>query len=416
VDVTLYGSANVSSGVGINMGVGERRAAARIGTVADARRLARRRVPGPVWDYLEGGAGAETTLRANIDAYEQVQFRPRVAASPGSPAPDLRTTVLGTEVSMPLLLSPVGFTRMMDPAGDVAAASAAGAAGTAFTLSSMSGHSIAEVAGAATGPAWFQLYLLGGRAGAEQLVDRAQKAGYRALLVTVDTPVPGNRERDLRHGLSPPLRLDRRTIVKMAPRVLSHPRWLIDLARDRFQLELVNASSLELDGRPLSAADALFHWIASPARWEDFAWLRERWDGPIAAKGVLTGDDARRALDAGADAVVVSNHGGRQLDSVASSVSALVEVVAAVGDRAEVLVDGGVRRGADVVKALALGAKAAMAGRAWAYGLAAAGRAGVDRILALLRQDIDRTMRLAGAATVADIDRSLVRVPAGWEH
>ena len=397
------------------MGVGEKRTAKRIRTVADARRLARRRVPGPVWDYIEGGAGAETTRRANVDAFEQIQFRPRVAASRGAPPPDLSTTVLGTDVSMPLLLSPVGFTRMMDPAGDVAAARAAGAAGTVVSLSSLSGHGIAEVAAAATGPAWFQLYLLGGRQGAEQLIERAQKAGYRALLVTVDTPVPGNRERDLRHGLSPPLRLDRRTIVKMAPRVLPHPRWLVDAARDRFRLELVNASSLEVDGKCVSAADALFHWIASPAQWEDFAWLRDAWDGPIAAKGVHTGDDARRAVDAGADAVIVSNHGGRQLDSVAPSVAALVEVVAAVGDRVEVLVDGGVRRGADVVKAVALGARAAMAGRAWAYGLAAAGQAGIERVLAILRQDIDRTMRLAGAATVADVDRTLVRIPPEWE-
>ena len=413
-DATLYGSLRVRLEIGTNVGVGERRAAARIGTVSDARRLARRRLPGPVWDYLEGGAGAERTLRANVDAFEQVEFRPRVAASPGTPAPDLTTTVLGTQVSMPLLLSPVGFTRMMDPAGDVAAASAAGAAGTIATLSSLSGHTIAEVGAAATGPAWFQLYLLGGRPGAEQLVDRAQKAGYRALVVTVDTPVPGNRERDLRHGLSPPLRLDRRTITKMAPRVLPHPRWLVDAARDHFQLDLVNASSLVLDGKALSAADALFHWIASPARWEDFAWLREQWDGPMAAKGLLTADDARRAVDAGVDAVIVSNHGGRQLDAVAPSIAALIEVVAAVGDHVEVLVDGGVRRGADVVKAVALGAKAAMAGRAWAYGLAAGGRPGIDRVLTLLRQDIDRTMRLVGAATVADIDRTLVRTPVEW--
>ncbi|HUI03697.1 MAG TPA: alpha-hydroxy acid oxidase, partial [Acidimicrobiales bacterium] len=205
--------------------------AARIGTVADARRLARRRLPGPVWDYIEGGAGAEATVQANVDAFGLVQFRPRMAASPGVPAPDLSTRVLGTDVSMPLLLSPVGFTRMMDPAGDVAAAQAAAAAGTVVSLSSLSGHSIAEVGEAGAGPAWFQLYMLGGRAGAEQLVDRAKKAGYRALLVTVDTPIPGNRERDLRHGLSPPLRLDRRTILKMLPRVVRHPRWLLDTAR-----------------------------------------------------------------------------------------------------------------------------------------------------------------------------------------
>jgi isopentenyl diphosphate isomerase/L-lactate dehydrogenase-like FMN-dependent dehydrogenase len=396
------------------MGVGERRAAARIKTVADARRLARRRVPGPVWDYIEGGAGSETTLRANIEAFEQVQFLPRVGAVPGA-APDLTTSVLGIPVSMPLLLSPVGFTRMMDPSGDVTAAQAAGAAGTIATLSSMSGHTIAEVAAAATGPAWFQLYFLGGRAGAEQLVDRAKQAGYRALLVTLDTPMPGNRERDSRHGLSPPLRLDRRTITKMAPRVLSHPRWLFDAARDRFQLDLVNTTSLELGGRTMSSLEALLHWLAYPARWEDFSWLREQWDGPIMAKGLLTADDARRAVDAGADGVVVSNHGGRQLDSVDPTIASVVRVVKAVGDQVEVFVDGGIRRGADVVKAVALGAKAAMVGRAWAYGLAAAGRPGVERVLALLRQDIDRTMRLAGATSVAEIDRSLVRIPAEWE-
>jgi L-lactate dehydrogenase (cytochrome) len=396
------------------VGVGEKRAAARIRTLADARRLARRRVPGPVWDYIEGGAGSETTLRANVDAFSEVQFLPRVGAVPGA-APDLTTSVLGMPVSMPLLLSPVGFTRMMDPSGDVTATAAAGAAGTIATLSSMSGHTIDEVAAAATGPAWFQLYFLGGRAGAEQLVERAKHAGYRALLVTLDTPMPGNRERDSRHGLSPPLRLDRRTVTKMAPRVITHPRWLFDAARDRFQLDLVNTTSIETGGRMMTSLEALLHWLAYPARWEDFGWLRERWDGPILAKGLLTADDARRAVDAGADGVVVSNHGGRQLDSVDPTIAALVPVVKAVGDQVEIFIDGGIRRGADVVKAVALGAKAAMVGRAWAYGLAAAGRPGVDRVLALLRQDIDRTMRLAGAKNVAEIDRSLVRVPPEWE-
>jgi isopentenyl diphosphate isomerase/L-lactate dehydrogenase-like FMN-dependent dehydrogenase len=395
------------------MGIGEGWAAARIRTVADARRLAGRRVPGPVWDYIEGGAGAETTLRANVAAYEQVQFLPRVGAVTGDP-PELATTVLGTPVSMPLLLSPVGFTRMMDPAGDLAAVGAAGAAGTVATLSSMSGHTIAEVAAAATGPVWFQLYFLGGRAGAEQLVERARKAGYRALVVTLDTPLPGNRERDSRHGLSPPLRLDRRTITKMAPRVVLHPRWLLDAARDRFSLDLINTTSLVVDGRTLTSLEALWHWLAYPARWDDFSWLREQWDGPIVAKGVLTADDARRAVDVGADAVIVSNHGGRQLDSVDPTVAALVPVVDAVGDQVEVLLDGGIRRGADVVKAVALGAKAAMVGRAWAYGLAAAGRAGVDRVLRILREDIDRTMRLVGATRVSELDRDLVRFPPSW--
>ncbi len=395
------------------MGIGEERAAARIRTVADARRLARRRVPGPVWDYIEGGAGAETTLRANVAAYEEVQFLPRVGAVTGAP-PELATTVLGTEVSMPLLLSPVGFTRMMDPAGDVAAAGAAGAAGTIATLSSMSGHTIAEVASAATGPLWFQLYFLGGRAGAEQLVERARKAGYRALVVTLDTPLPGNRERDSRHGLSPPLRLDRRTVTKMAPRVVLHPRWVLDAARDHFSLDLINTTTLVVDGRTLSSLEALWHWLAYPARWEDFSWLKEQWDGPVLAKGVLTADDARRAVDVGADGIIVSNHGGRQLDSVDPTVAALVPVVDAVGDQVEVLLDGGVRRGADVVKAVALGARAAMVGRAWAYGLAAAGRPGVDRVLRILRDDIDRTMRLVGATRVSELRRDLVRIPSTW--
>lgn len=396
------------------MGAGERRAAARIRTIADARRLAHRRVPGPVWDYIEGGAGAETTLRANIEAFELVQFLPRVGAVTGTP-PDLATRVLGTPVSMPLLLSPVGFTRMMNAAGDVAAAAAAGSAGTIATLSSMSGHTIDEVAAAATGPLWFQLYFLGGRAGAEQLVERAKKAGYQALVVTLDTPMPGNRERDSRHGLSPPLRLDRRTITKMAPRVLTHPGWLVDAARDRFSLDLVNTMSLERDGKAMSSLEALLHWLAYPAKWEDFVWLREQWDGPILAKGVLTADDARRAVAAGANAVVVSNHGGRQLDSVDATIAALARVVGAVGGEVEVYLDGGIRRGADVVKAVAIGAKAAMIGRAWVYGLAAGGRSGIDQVLRLLRQDIDRTMRLAGVRSVAEIDRSLVRIPAEWE-
>jgi isopentenyl diphosphate isomerase/L-lactate dehydrogenase-like FMN-dependent dehydrogenase len=391
--------------------VWQRRVAARIGTVEDARRLARRRLPRPVFDYIDGGAGSESTLRANHAAVEAIQFRPRMAATTGSPGPDLSTTVLGTPVSMPLLLAPVGFTRMMDPLGDVAGARAAVAAGTLFGLSSMSGHTIDEVARAAGSPQWFQLYFLGGRPGAEQLVERARKAGYSALVVTVDTQVPGNRERDLRYGLSPPLTVDRRSIRKMAPYVALHPRWLADLARDRFQLELVNAAGIDAGGRPMTAGEALIQWIVTPPRWEDFAWLREQFQGPVVAKGILSGEDARRAVDAGASAVVVSNHGGRQLDSVPATMTVLSEVLDAVSDQVEVYVDGGFRRGADVVKAVALGARAALIGRPWAYGLAAAGQPGVDRVLSIFRDDIDRTLRLLGAPSVAALDPDLVRAP-----
>jgi isopentenyl diphosphate isomerase/L-lactate dehydrogenase-like FMN-dependent dehydrogenase len=390
------------------------RAAKRIASVDDARRLARRRVPRVVFTYIDGGGGAGLTMRANRTAIESVQFRPQVGVTMGVPGPELATSVLGFDVSMPVLMSPVGSTRMMSPLGDVAGVRAAGKAGTIFTLSSMTGHEMGEVTAAATGPAWFQLYFFGGRPGAEQLVARAKAAGFSALVVTLDTQIPGNREREARVGLSPPIRLDRRTVVKMAPHVALRPGWLLDLVHDRFQLELVNTASIGPAGHPMSVPDALLHWIATPPRWEDFAWLREQWDGPILAKGIMTGDDAKRAVDAGADAVIVSNHGGRQLDSVPASLQSLVEVVDAVGGQVEVLVDGGFRRGEDVIKALALGARAAMVGRAWAYGLAAAGQPGVDRMLALLREDLDRTLRLLGCASVAALNRDHVRVPADW--
>lgn len=392
-------------------GLAQARTAARIRTVADACSLAKRRVPLAVFDYIDGGAADGSTIRANLESIASVQFRPRMGVTKGVPAPVLATSVLGVDVSMPILLSPIGFTRMMDPLGDVAGARSAGRAGTIFTLSSMSGHEMDEVMAAASQPAWFQLYFLGARAGAEQLVDRAQKAGFSGLVVTLDTQIPGNREREQRHGLGPPLKLDLRTIVKMAPQAAVRPRWLADIAHDRFQLKLVNAAALGTAESPMSADDALFHWIASPPTWEDFDWLREQWHGPILAKGILTGDDARRALDAGADAIIVSNHGGRQLDPVAAGLTALVEVVEAVGGRAEVLVDGGFRRGADVVKALALGARAVMVGRSWAYGLAAAGEPGIDRVLSILREDLDRTLRLLGCDSVTELDPSYLRVP-----
>jgi isopentenyl diphosphate isomerase/L-lactate dehydrogenase-like FMN-dependent dehydrogenase len=387
------------------------RTLSRLHTVADARRLARRRVPPVLFDYIDGGAGEERTLAANREAIEAVGFVPRMGVTAGAPGPDLTTTVLGTPVSMPLLVSPVGFTRMMDPAGDVAGVRAAGAAGTIFTLSSMSGHTIEEVAAAASGAIWFQLYFLGGRSGAEQLVARARDAGYGALVVTLDTQIPGNRERDYRYGLSPPLTLDHMTVMKMAPQAATHPWWLLDVVRDRFRLELVNATSIVADSRTLSVDEALMHWVSEPPLWEDFTWLREQFGGPVICKGIVTGDDARRAVDAGVSAIIVSNHGGRQLDGVAAGLPALVEVLEAVGDQVEVLVDGGFRRGADVVRAVALGARATMIGRPWAYGLAAAGEPGVARVLSILRQDIDRTLRLVGAPSVSLLDRTFVSPP-----
>jgi len=411
--------------------------ARRIHTVADARRIARRRVPRAVFDYIDGGAGRELTMGANERAFADVVLRPRMGQTAGVPGPCLATTVLGIPVDLPILLSPVGFTRMMDPLGDVAGAGGAGRAGTIFTLSSMSGHALRDVADAAreaSGPLggraglqdpdglevtkgrapWFQLYFLGGRAGAEQLVERARDAGFGALVVTMDTQLPGNRERDLRHGLSPPIELSRRNVLKLAPQVALRPSWLADLVADGFNLELVHAAELGPPGTPQGVPEALLNWILRPPVWDDFGWLKEVWQGKIVVKGVLTGDDARRALDAGADAVVVSNHGGRQLDGVPATLPALVEVVRACGDDLEVYVDGGIRRGSDVVRALALGARAAMIGRAWAYGLAAAGAPGVDRILSVLRTDLDRTLRLLGCASVGELSGEWATIPEEW--
>ena len=365
--------------------------------------------------YVEGGAGHERSLSANLAAIQAVQFLPRLGVTDSLP-PDLTTTVLGTEISMPLLLGPVGFTRMMHPAGDLAGVGAAGAAGTIFALSSMSGHSMEEVRDAATSATWFQLYFLGGREGAEQLVARARDGGFQAIVVTMDTQVPGDRRREARFDLSPPLKLNGKTILKMLPFVAVRPWWLLDHAIDRFQLELVQANGLTHEGATMTAQDALLQWIAAPPSWEDIAWIHQQFGGPVIVKGVLTADDARRAIAAGASAVIVSNHGGRQLDGVPPTFAVLADVVRAVGEDAEILVDGGIRSGADVVKAVALGAKAAMIGRAWAYGLCAAGQPGVERVLSLLREDIDRTMRLLGIASVDNIDGSIVIPPSEWSN
>ncbi|HEX4220126.1 MAG TPA: alpha-hydroxy acid oxidase [Acidimicrobiales bacterium] len=387
----------------------------RLTTVERARTLARRRVPRAVFDYLDGGAETESTMEANRAAMMAVGFRPRMGVTPGDPAPDISTTVLGRTLSMPVILGPVGFTRMMDRHGDVAAARAAGEAGTIFTLSSMSGHTMEEVAAAATGPAWFQLYFLGGRPGAAQLVERAQRAGFEALVVTMDTQIPGNRERESRNRVKPPLQMNLRNMVKFAPQVALHPDWLMEFARDRFQLDIVNATTMGPPEHPMSVEEALMWWTAAPPRWEDFSWLRQQWRGPIIAKGIVTGDDARRAVDCGVSAIVVSNHGGRQLDGMPATLPALVEVLDAVGDSVEVLVDGGVRRGSDVVRALSLGARAVMIGRAWAYGLAAAGEPGITAILSMLAGDFDRTLRLVGCDAATDLDRSFIRYPPGWD-
>ena len=385
-------------------------ASPRVLNIGDLREIARRRLPRAVFDYLDGGAEGEVTLRENCRIFEDVTFRPRNAVSLRDC--DLRTQVLGQNISLPVILAPVGYSRLMHPRGEVGAAAAAGAAGTAFVLSTISAHKLEDVKAASQGPVWYQLYLVGGRTVAEAAIDRARKAGFSALVVTIDTPVTGFRERDSRNGVKELLGGSFLSKIPHVPQVLKRPGWLASFLLDG---GVPNLENVVVPGKgPMPMLDVSTALAAAAVTWEDVRWIRQSWPGPIIVKGVLTAEDAERAVDEGAAAVSVSNHGGRQLDGVHASLRALPEVVAAINGRAEVLMDGGIRRGADVVKALALGARAVLIGRAYAYGLAAAGDAGVMRALDILREDIERTLRLLGCASVSGLNRSHVDIPESW--
>jgi len=385
-------------------------ASSRVVNVEDFRPIARRRLPKVVFDYLDGGAEGEVTLRENCRAFEEVTFRPRNAIPVGEVK--IGTRALGLDLSFPAMLAPVGYSRLMHPGGEVAAASAAGKAGTAYILSTISGHRLEDVKAASTGPVCYQLYLVGGRGASEAALERARKAGYSALVVTIDTPVAGLRERDYRNGMKELLSGTLFQKIPFAPQILMRPGWLAAYLRDGGVPALPN---IVVPGRgPMPLLDVTAALAQSAFVWEDLKWIRRSWPGSIAIKGVLTGEDARRAVDEGANAVIVSNHGGRQLDGVQASLRALPEIVEAVGGRAEVLMDGGVRRGSDVVKALCLGARAVLIGRAYAYALAAFGEAGVSRALSILMEDVSRTMKLLGCRSVAELDLSWVNVPASW--
>ena len=385
-------------------------ASPQVVSIYDFRPLARRRLPKAVFDYLDGGADAEITLRENCRAFDDIIFRPRCAVAFSECG--LKTSVLGFDLSFPAMLAPVGYSRLMHPGGEVAAASAAGKAGTGYILSTISGHALERVRAASGDPVFYQLYLMGGRGAAEAVIERAQKAGCSGLVVTIDTPVAGLRERDFRNGVKELLGTNPLAMIPFLPDVLSRPGWLIGFLRDGGVPRLAN---VVIPGKgPMEMVDVAAALAASAVQWDDLRWIREMWRGPIVVKGVLTGEDARRAVDEGAAAVSVSNHGGRQLDSVRPSIRALPEVVAAVNGQIEVWMDGGVRRGSDIVKALCLGARAVLCGRAYAYALSAAGEAGVTRALEILRADVERTLRLLGCPSVAALDRSYVEIPASW--
>ncbi|HVN69263.1 MAG TPA: alpha-hydroxy acid oxidase [Candidatus Binatia bacterium] len=371
--------------------------------VADLRRLAERRLPRVVFDYIDGGADGEATMRENCRVFERVTFQPRNAVA--NAACNLRTTVLGTQLELPFLLAPVGSSRLFYPRGECAVAAQAAAAGTAYVLSTLSGCRLEEVRAASSGPLWYQLYLIGGRDVASAAIARARDAGYRALAVTIDTAVSGQRERDVRNGAKELLSGTLSERLPYVAQIAARPRWLFGFLQDG---GLMSFPNVVIDGKPMPYADVGAALERSTVSWSDLGWIREIWRGPIVIKGVMTPHDARLAVEAGADAIVVSNHGGRQLDGVASTLRALPAIVAAAGGRTEILLDGGIRRGSDVVKALCLGARAVLIGRAYAYGLGAAGGAGVARAIEILREGIVRTLRLIGCHDVGALDASYV--------
>jgi L-lactate dehydrogenase (cytochrome) len=379
-------------------------ALARVVTIEDLRRLARRRLPRAVFDFVEGGAGDERTVARNRAAFDRLLFRPRVLVDVSKR--EQATVVLGERVRTPVLVSPTGMAGLCWPKGEVAAARAAQEAGTLYTLSTHSSCTIEEVAAGAPGPLWFQLYVWQNRDLTRSFVERARAAGYRALVLTVDVPIISRRERDLRNGFTVPPRITVRNALDTLRRV----GWM---RRVLLGPRLTLANLVGAPGAPrtdiVTLGGVANRQVDPSVAWADLAWFRSLWSGPLVLKGVLTGADARRAAEHGVDGLIVSNHGGRQLDGAPASVEALPEIADAVGDRVEIFLDGGVRRGADVVRALALGARAVMVGRPYLYGLGAGGAAGVRRALDILAGEVDHALALVGVPRVGELDRTVVR-------
>lgn len=371
---------------------------ARTYSIEDVAKVARRRLPLGSLAYLEGGGEGEYTLRRNRAAFDALEFLPR---QPGDVRNvDTSTTVLGRRIPLPLVLSPIGAPRMFHHEGELAVARAARHAGIPYGLSTLANTAVEDVAAQTDTPLWFQLYLWGDRSTCKQAVSRAKAAGFEALLISIDTTVRSKREREKHAGLELPTpELPLTTLLEGA----LHPGWAWHFVTSP-TISFPNIGPP--DQRSLETISAMFD---GTVRWEDLDWIRQLWKGPILAKGVLRPEEAIAAADHGLDGVIVSNHGGRQLDHLPATIDVLPDIVDAVGDRMDVLVDSGFRRGSDVVAALALGAKAVLIGRAHLYGLAAAGEAGVRHCIDILAEEVRMTMQLCGARSIADLDRGLIR-------
>jgi L-lactate dehydrogenase (cytochrome) len=375
----------------------------RAASIDDLRQMARRRLPRGVFDYIDGGADDELSVRRNVEAFRQIEFRPRVLRDVADVDPS--TTLLGRALPIPLVLAPTGFTRMADPDGELAVARAAARIGVPYTLSTMATRSIEQVAECSPGPKWFQVYVWRDRGLVRQMIARAEEAGYEAIMLTVDTAVLGRRERDVRRGFTLPPAIGVGTLLDGA----LHPGWTWRFVRsDPIAFANVVRSGAGQATEPVNLADYVSSQFDPSLSWRDIDWFRSVWQRPLILKGVQTVADAVLAAEAGVDAVALSNHGGRQLDGAPVPLELVQPVADAVGDRVQLICDGGIRRGSDIVKAVSLGATTCMIGRAYLYGLGAAGERGVDHVLRLLDAGVRRTMALVGCRTVADLGPDLI--------
>ncbi|MEN0118040.1 MAG: alpha-hydroxy acid oxidase [Agrobacterium cavarae] len=374
----------------------------KILTIADLKKQAQRRVPKMFFDYADSGAWTEGTYRANEDDFQKIKLRQRVLVDMTNRS--LETQMIGEKVSMPVALSPTGLTGMQHADGEMLAAKAAEEFGVPFTLSTMSICSIEDVASVTSRPFWFQLYVMKDRDFINNLIDRAKAAKCSALVLTLDLQILGQRHKDLRNGLSAPPKFTPKHIWQMATR----PKWCLDM----LQTKRRSFGNIVGHAKNVSDLSSLSSWTAEQfdprLSWKDVEWIKERWGGKLILKGILDEEDARAAADTGADAIIVSNHGGRQLDGALSSIAMLPKIVDAVGDRIEVHMDGGIRSGQDVLKAIALGAKGTYIGRPFLYGLGANGKLGVTTALEIIRKEMDITMALCGKRLITDIDRNIL--------
>jgi L-lactate dehydrogenase (cytochrome) len=372
-------------------------------SVDDMRRIARRRLPRGVFDYIDGGAEDERSVARNVDAFARYQFEPRVLRDVSDL--DTSTTLLGRSMRMPLIIAPTGYTRIAHSQGELAVARAARRAGIPYSLSTMGTRSIEEIASVSDADKWFQIYTWRDRPLVEELVGRAKAAGYTTVWLTVDTAVLGRRERDVRRGFTLPPKIGPGTLIDGA----LHPGWTLDFLRNE-PITFANVVGRhEMDGStPISLAAKVADHFDQSLSWRDIEWLRSIWDGPIVLKGIQTVADAKQAVAMGVQGIGLSNHGGRQLDDAPVPLELVEPVRDELGDDIVIICDGGVRRGSDIVKALALGADAVTVGRPYLYALAAAGERGVDQLLDSFRAGMERTMALTGVRTVAEIDRTLV--------